>query len=80
MRTGFQSHYETLVENRSTLKIKFNMLIFYLCIFNFSLFIVNLSRPFNDRHYPMDSSKVEALGWKPVVQWDDGIEKTSKLI
>lgn len=28
----------------------------------------------------MDSSKVEALGWKPVVHWDDGIEKTSKLI
>ena len=40
----------------------------------------NFSRPFNDRHYPMDSSKVEALGWKPVVQWHDGIEKTSKLL
>lgn len=33
-------------------------------------------RPFNDRHYPMDSSKVEALDWKPRVSWNDGIKKT----
>ncbi|KAK3699408.1 hypothetical protein QZH41_018566 [Actinostola sp. cb2023] len=33
-------------------------------------------RPFNDRRYPMDSSKVKALGWEPKVPWEDGLKST----
>ena len=35
-------------------------------------------RPFNDQRYPMDSTKLQELGWTPKVSWDEGIEKTSK--
>ncbi|XP_048588712.1 dTDP-D-glucose 4,6-dehydratase [Nematostella vectensis] len=33
-------------------------------------------RPFNDKRYPMDSSKVKALGWEPKVSWEDGLQRT----
>jgi len=33
-------------------------------------------RVFNDRRYFIDSSKVEALGWKKEVDWEEGLSKT----
>ncbi|KAI8616468.1 hypothetical protein BC830DRAFT_1117983 [Chytriomyces sp. MP71] len=33
-------------------------------------------RPFNDRRYAIDSSKLQRLGWKPTVSFEDGIQKT----
>ncbi|XP_031554858.1 dTDP-D-glucose 4,6-dehydratase-like [Actinia tenebrosa] len=35
-----------------------------------------MDRPFNDKRYPMDSSKVKALGWEPKVSWEEGLNKT----
>ena len=37
-------------------------------------------RAYNDTRYAIDSSKLEALGWKPVVDWESGIQKTSKSL
>lgn len=37
-------------------------------------------RPFNDLRYPMNSSKVKALGWKQRIGWKEGIAKTGKMI
>ncbi|KAG0202363.1 hypothetical protein BGX28_005117 [Mortierella sp. GBA30] len=36
-------------------------------------------RAFNDRRYAVDSSKLLALGWKPLVGYEEGIGKTSKF-
>eukprot|EP00005_Dracoamoeba_jomungandri_P002084 CAMPEP_0174252138 /NCGR_PEP_ID=MMETSP0439-20130205/1739_1 /TAXON_ID=0 /ORGANISM="Stereomyxa ramosa, Strain Chinc5" /LENGTH=353 /DNA_ID=CAMNT_0015332635 /DNA_START=41 /DNA_END=1102 /DNA_ORIENTATION=+ len=33
-------------------------------------------RCFNDKRYHIDPAKMEALGWKPEVSWEDGIKKT----
>jgi len=33
-------------------------------------------RAFNDFRYAVDSSKLYNLGWKPKVDWDEGLEKT----
>lgn len=33
-------------------------------------------RAFNDVRYSIDSSKLHALGWKPLVSWEEGLEKT----
>lgn len=33
-------------------------------------------RPFNDMRYAIDSTKLEALGWKPKVSFTEGIRKT----
>eukprot|EP01137_Pigoraptor_chileana_P004713 Opistho-2@46721 len=33
-------------------------------------------RPLNDHSYPMDFSKVAALGWRPSVTWEDGLART----
>eukprot|EP00928_Gymnodinium_smaydae_P004058 TRINITY_DN1141_c0_g1_i2.p1 TRINITY_DN1141_c0_g1~~TRINITY_DN1141_c0_g1_i2.p1 ORF type:complete len:707 (+),score=135.18 TRINITY_DN1141_c0_g1_i2:49-2121(+) len=33
-------------------------------------------RKFNDQRYFIDPSKLEALGWKPQVQWEDGLRRT----
>ncbi|CAG8685213.1 2512_t:CDS:2 [Funneliformis mosseae] len=33
-------------------------------------------RPFNDRRYSVDYTKLKELGWKPKVSWEDGIKKT----
>ena len=35
-------------------------------------------RPFNDQRYRVDSSKLQALGWQPKVEWRDGLQLTSK--
>ena len=35
-------------------------------------------RPLNDAAYPLNSKRIEALGWQPKVSWEDGIQKTSK--
>jgi dTDP-glucose 4,6-dehydratase len=37
-------------------------------------------RAFNDLRYAIDSSKLEALGWRPKVDWESGIQQTSKLL
>lgn len=37
-------------------------------------------RPYNDHRYPMDSSKLKKLGWSPKINWDEGIERTSKFL
>ncbi|MBN3318662.1 TGDS dehydratase, partial [Atractosteus spatula] len=34
-------------------------------------------RPYNDLKYPMNSEKLERLGWRPKVSWQEGIKKTS---
>ncbi|KAJ3081204.1 hypothetical protein HDU99_006313, partial [Rhizoclosmatium hyalinum] len=34
-------------------------------------------RPFNDKRYAIDSSKIHALGWQPKVSFEDGIKHTS---
>ena len=36
-------------------------------------------RAFNDKRYAIDSSKMEAIGWKPKVSWKSGIAITSKF-
>jgi dTDP-glucose 4,6-dehydratase len=36
-------------------------------------------RAFNDRRYAVDSNKLEQLGWKPRVEWEDGLTRTSGL-
>ena len=36
-------------------------------------------RPLNDLRYPMDTSKLHALGWNPLVSWDEGLQKTSRF-
>lgn len=33
-------------------------------------------RAFNDRRYFIGSQKLKALGWKPEVEWEDGLRKT----
>ena len=33
-------------------------------------------RPFNDLRYPMTSSKLHDLGWRPEVTWQKGLEET----
>ncbi|KND05159.1 dTDP-glucose 4,6-dehydratase [Spizellomyces punctatus DAOM BR117] len=33
-------------------------------------------RPFNDMRYAIDSTKLEALGWKPKVEFEEGVKKT----
>ncbi|XP_018598719.1 dTDP-D-glucose 4,6-dehydratase [Scleropages formosus] len=33
-------------------------------------------RPHNDLRYPMNSDKLQGLGWKPCVTWPEGIRKT----
>ena len=33
-------------------------------------------RAFNDRRYYIDSSKLEALGWKETTTWEEGLKKT----
>ncbi|KAG9492154.1 hypothetical protein GDO78_000591 [Eleutherodactylus coqui] len=33
-------------------------------------------RPINDLRYMMKSEKMHSLGWRPKVQWKEGIEKT----
>ncbi|KAI9339644.1 hypothetical protein BDR26DRAFT_820809 [Obelidium mucronatum] len=33
-------------------------------------------RPFNDKRYAIDSSKMHALGWKPLVSFEEGIRLT----
>merc|ERR1712113_708726 len=33
-------------------------------------------RPFNDVRYYINSTKLQALGWKPEVSFDDGLKKT----
>ncbi|KAJ3082470.1 hypothetical protein HK102_001662 [Quaeritorhiza haematococci] len=36
-------------------------------------------RPFNDQRYAIDSTKLERVGWKPRVNFVDGLRRTSKL-
>ena len=36
-------------------------------------------RPFNDLRYPMDTSKLQGLGWQPEVTWEEGLNTTSEL-
>lgn len=33
-------------------------------------------RPFNDRRYAIDSSKIHLLGWQPLVSWKAGLART----
>ncbi|NP_001088301.1 dTDP-glucose 4,6-dehydratase [Xenopus laevis] len=33
-------------------------------------------RPVNDLRYPMKSEKMHSLGWRPKVQWKEGIQRT----
>jgi UDP-glucose 4,6-dehydratase len=33
-------------------------------------------RPFNDRRYAIDSSKIHLLGWQPLVPWKAGLTRT----
>lgn len=33
-------------------------------------------RPGHDRRYSMNSDKLRALGWKPQISWEEGIQKT----
>ncbi|KAK2506318.1 hypothetical protein MC885_007580 [Smutsia gigantea] len=33
-------------------------------------------RPTNDMRYPMKSEKIQGLGWRPKVPWEEGIKKT----
>jgi len=33
-------------------------------------------RAFNDRRYSIDSTKLTELGWEPVVDFDEGLDKT----
>ncbi|KAI9099802.1 hypothetical protein DFS34DRAFT_506631 [Phlyctochytrium arcticum] len=33
-------------------------------------------RPFNDMRYAIDSNKLEQMGWKPKVKFEEGIERT----
>jgi UDP-glucose 4,6-dehydratase len=33
-------------------------------------------RPFNDLRYPIENSKLEALGWREQISWDDGLLNT----
>ncbi len=35
-------------------------------------------RPGHDKRYSMNSDKIRALGWKPLVSWEEGIERTVK--
>lgn len=37
-------------------------------------------RQFNDRRYAIDSEKLEKMGWKPKVSFDEGILKTSTFL
>lgn len=36
-------------------------------------------RAFNDKRYAVDCSKLESLGWKPQMGFEEGLRKTSKL-
>jgi UDP-glucose 4,6-dehydratase len=36
-------------------------------------------RPFNDRRYAVDCSKLERLGWRPKTPFDVGLVKSSKF-
>ncbi len=36
-------------------------------------------RAYNDCRYAVDSSKLHALGWRPVVDFDEGLRETSTL-
>jgi dTDP-D-glucose 4,6-dehydratase len=33
-------------------------------------------RPFNDMRYPLDNSRLEELGWKEKVTWEEGLKRT----
>lgn len=33
-------------------------------------------RPFNDLRYPLDHSRIIALGWRETVSWEDGLRRT----
>jgi len=33
-------------------------------------------RPFNDVHYHLDSKKLESLGWREEVTWEEGLRRT----
>ncbi|KAI9034477.1 hypothetical protein DFJ74DRAFT_21672 [Hyaloraphidium curvatum] len=33
-------------------------------------------RAFNDRRYAVDSNKLEQLGWKPSISWEEGLDRT----
>lgn len=33
-------------------------------------------RPFNDQRYRVDNSKLRGLGWRPRVQWEEGLQLT----
>ena len=35
------------------------------------------NRPFNDCRYKINSDKLAALGWKPLVSWEEGLKRTS---
>ncbi len=35
-------------------------------------------RPGHDKRYSMNSDKIRALGWKPLVSWEEGMERTVK--
>ena len=37
-------------------------------------------RPLNDFRYPLDNSKMQALGWEPRTNWEEGLQKTSKCM
>lgn len=37
-------------------------------------------RPFNDLRYAVDSAKLEKMGWKAQVPFQEGLEKTSKKV
>jgi UDP-glucose 4,6-dehydratase len=34
------------------------------------------NRAFNDCRYAVDSSKLHALGWRPVITWEEGLKRT----
>eukprot|EP00871_Galdieria_phlegrea_P003008 jgi/Galph1/3708/GphlegSOOS_G2360.1 len=33
-------------------------------------------RPYNDRRYRLDTTKLHHLGWKPLVSWNEGLRRT----
>jgi dTDP-glucose 4,6-dehydratase len=44
---------------------------------NYKELIENVTdRKFNDFRYLITSKKLENLGWKPIVNFEDGVEKT----
>ena len=43
---------------------------------DWSLVLTVPDRPGHDRRYAMDGSKLAALGWRPLVSFDDGLPET----